>query len=293
MAVATAPQMDSLLQALAGKGVRVETVVPPTADLHEVELRPSQVRSLREAQLIVRPGRDNDTWAAEALKQVDGEQVDAAKGLPGSQRHWWMDPAFASKAAGTIANALNRLDPDGQAARATALRELQVDLAAIDQQTKTCLATVPDAGRGIVTDHDAAGAYAERYGLTVVGTISPGADPEAAPSAQRVAELEDLMRAKHVAALFPIAPHGSALAKTIAERGGAVLGDPLWADALPGATHDHEAEAEDTGEHADHTAEEHAAAAVVPTLQEAARLNGASVAKALGAKSSACSSLSS
>jgi len=261
VAVATAPQVDGLLQALAGRGVRVQTVVPATADVHELELRPSQVRALRSADLVVRPGRGNDAWAQEALDQIDATQVDASKGVPGTQRHWWMDPTFAQTAAKQIAGALDDLDPKGSGERAKALRSLDTELAALDRQTKACLASVPPAGRKIVTDHDAAGAYAERYGLTVVGTISPGAEPEAAPSAQRVAELETSMRREGVAALFPIAPHGSALAKTIAARGGATLGDPLWADALPPAD---------------------------PSVQAAARLNGKSVAAALGARDSAC-----
>lgn len=301
VAVATAPQIDGLLQQLAGKGVRVETVVPATADVHELELRPSQVRAMRDAQLILRPGRENDAWAAEALGQVEGEQVDTAEGLPGDERHWWMDPTFASRAAGTIAGALDRLDPEGKAARATALAKVQGELAAIDRETKTCLATVPASKRTIVTDHDAAGAYADRYGLKIAGTISPGAEPEAAPSAQRVAELEELMQRENVSALFPIAPHGSELAKTIAERGGAVLGEPLWADALPGATHDHEAEAHDDAdaghdehageahdEHAGEAHDEHAGEDAEPTLQAAALLNGEAVAEALGADRAAC-----
>jgi ABC-type Zn uptake system ZnuABC Zn-binding protein ZnuA len=296
VAVATAPQVDGLLRALAGKGVRVEMVVPATADVHELELRPSQVRALRDADLILRPGRGNDAWAQEALGQADATQVDVAEGLPGDERHWWMDPTFAQRAAVTITAALNELDPEGKAARATTLRTLDAELGEIDRETKACLATVPAAKRQIVTDHDAAGAYAARYGLNVVGTISPGAEPEAAPSAQRVANLEATMRKARVAAVFPIAPHGSALAKTIAERGGAVLGEPLWADALPGASHDHEHEtssgttpAEAHAEAGDaHADEAHAEAEMEPTLQAAARLNGEAVAEALGADPTAC-----
>ncbi len=300
VAVATAPQIDGLLRELAGKGVRVETVVPATADVHDLELRPSQVRALRDADLVLRPGRENDAWAQEALGQVDGEQVDVADGLPGTQRHWWMDPTFAARAATRMAKALDEVDPNGAAARATALKALTDELATLDTDTRRCLATVPAAKRRIVTDHDAAGAYAERYGLTVVGTISPGSEPEAAPSAKHIAELEDLMQREQVTAVFPIAPHGSALAATVARRGGAALGEPLWADALPGATHAHEHgeeqhSAEEAGEteaeHAEHAGEAkeaHGDEATSPTLQAAARLNAEAVAEALGASPSAC-----
>lgn len=299
VAVATAPQLDGLLRELAGDGVRVETVVPATADVHELELRPSQVRSLRAADLVLRPGRGNDAWAREALDQLDVKQVDASAGIPGRQLHWWMDPTAAQRAAATIARELDALDPAGKATRATALRGLDDRLRTLDEQTRACLATVPAGRRAIVTDHDAAGAYAERYGLRVVGTISPGAEPEAAPSAKHIAELEDLMRRERVTAVFPIAPHGSSLAKTVADRGGAVLAEPLWADALPGATHHHDGE----GAHDGHAGEAgHEAEATSPdavdratpggaTLEAAARLNGEAVAEALGARGSACDAL--
>lgn len=287
VAVATAPQIDGLLRELAGKGVRVETVVPATADVHELELRPSQVRALREADLVLRPGRGNDAWAQEALGQLSGKQVDVSTGLPGTQRHWWMDPSLAGRAATQLAGALDELDPAGAAARKPALQRLTSELAALDRDTRRCLATVPASRRKIVTDHDAAGAYAERYGLSVIGTISPGSEPEAAPSAKHIAELEALMTRERVSAVFPIAPHGSALAATVAQRGGAKLGEPLWADALPGATHEHP--------HGDeHGATETAAPAddaAGATLQAAARLNGEAVAEALGADETACAAL--
>lgn len=290
---ATAPQLDGLLRELAGSGVQVAAVVPATADVHELELRPSQVRALQDASLILRPGRGNDAWAQEALDRTDAEQIDVSKGLAGTDRHWWMDPSLAEEAATKIATELDRLDPAGKVARATALRKVNDELQEIDSETKQCLATVPAANRVIVTDHDAAGAYAKRYGLTVAGTISPGAEPEAAPSAQRIVELVKTMKADGVRAVFPIAPHGSELSKTVAERGGAVLGEPLWADALPGATHDHEAE---DGEHTEGDAHANEAghgdhAEAEPTLASAAHLNGEAVAEALGAKPAACGHL--
>ncbi len=277
---ATAPQIDGLVRELAGDGIDVASVVAATADVHELELRPSQVRALRDATLILRPGRGNDLWAADALDRAEGTQVDVSAGLPGDERHWWMDPSLAEVAATKIAGELDRLDPAGTSARADDLKGVVDDLREVDAETKRCLSTVPTRDRVIVTDHDAAGAFAARYGLTVAGTISPGADPEAAPSAQRIVELVETMKARGVQAVFPIAPHGSELAKTVAQRGGAVLGDPLWADALPGAAHD---------EHADESAD-HASDAE-PTLESAAHLNGRSVAEALGGDPTACAEL--
>ncbi len=294
VAAATAPQLDVLVRELAGEGVQVATIVPATADIHDLELRPSQVRALRDADLIVRPGRDGDRWAAEALDAADAEQLDASAGLPGEDRHWWMDAAAAADAAAAIAGSLDAIDPAGKTARAAALRTLQSQLRAVDAQTKRCLASVPE-----VTDHDAVGAFARRYGLRVAATIAPGSDPEAAPSAKRLVELLETIERERVAAVFAIAPHGGEIVETIAQRAGITLGEPLWADALPGASDEHEHE--HAGE--DHAAEdahaedgEHATEAGTDVhgaepLIEAARRNAHAVAAALGAKPAACGEL--
>ncbi len=282
-----------MVRVLAGEGVEVASVVAATADVHELELRPSQVRALKDADLVLQPGRGSDAWAAEAVGQLDVRTVDLSTGLSGTERHWWMDPSLAEQAAVQTAVELDKLDPAGKVARAGRLEAFLAELRTIDADTKRCLATVPAADRVIVTDHDAIGAYAARYGLTVAGTISPGAEPEAAPSAQRIVELVRTMKAKGVKAVFPIAPHGSELSSTVAERTGAKLGEPLWADALPGAADDHADEVGDPG-HEEESATEHDAHADSggePTLAEAARRNGEAVAEALGAKPSACTAL--
>lgn len=295
---ATAPQVEVLTRALAGDGVEVPEVVPATADVHELELRPSQVRALRDADVILRPGRENDAWASEAIDGSSAEQVDVAAGIPGDDRHWWMDPTAAITAATSIAAELDKVDAAGKDERASALAELTTRLERVDAATKKCLAAVPAASRRIVTDHDAIGAYASRYGLDVVGTIAPGSEPEASPSAKRLVELERTMRERGVTAVFPIAPHGSKLVEQVAERGEARVGDALWADALPGATHDHAHE--DEAAHAEEAhADEGEPAATTDEhldgshdlLTEAALLNGHAIAEALRAPDSACGDL--
>lgn len=322
---ATAPQVDVLARELAGDGITVAEVVPATADVHDLELRPSQVRAIKDADLVLRPGRDNDAWASEALDSAGGKQLDVAADVAGDERHWWMDPEAALAAAAVITQRFDELDPAGTSARAERLATLRDELTAVDAATKRCLAAVPAERRRIVTDHDAIGAYAQRYGLEVVGTIAPGSEPEASPSAQRLVELERTMREQKVTAVFPIAPHGSKLVDQVAERGGAVAGEALWADALPGATHedhdhevvahgdedehageehaedehaegDHAEEGHAEGEHAEkeHAEEEHAESTTPhehDLLTEAALRNGLAVAKALRAPSAACSGL--
>ena len=48
---------------------------------------------------------------------------------------------------------------------------------------------VPPAQRKLVTDHDAFGYFAHRYGITVVGAVIPSQTTQAQPSAGDVARL--------------------------------------------------------------------------------------------------------
>lgn len=294
--VSTAPQIDVLLHSLAGDGIEVGEVVAATQDIHDIELRPSQVRALKDADIILRPGRDGDAWAQEALRESDAKQIDVAAGIAGNERHWWMDPTAAISAADAIVPHLDKLDPDGATARAEALEDVRKALKDVDAATVKCLDTIPANRRVVVTDHEAIGSFAERYGLTVAATVAPGRDPEASPSAQRVVELLATIERRGVSAIFPIAPHGGELSATLARRAGIALGRPLWADALPNKGHaeiagdDHD----DRGAVADaHVADDGLSAGQEPAaaLVDAAFENASAVAEALGADPATCGSI--
>ena len=57
--------------------------------------------------------------------------------------------------------------------------------------------------RKLVTDHDAFGYFAARYGLEVVGTVIPARTTLAQPSAGELARLADTIERERVRAVFP------------------------------------------------------------------------------------------
>jgi ABC-type Zn uptake system ZnuABC Zn-binding protein ZnuA len=62
---------------------------------------------------------------------------------------------------------------------------------------------VPPAERKLVTDHDAFGYFAGRYGIRIVGAVIPSQSTQAQPSAGETARLIRLVRREHVRAVFP------------------------------------------------------------------------------------------
>jgi ABC-type Zn uptake system ZnuABC Zn-binding protein ZnuA len=113
---------------------------------------------------------------------------------------------------------------------------------ALDAGIARCLARVPLARRRLVTDHDAFGYFAHRYGITVVGAVIPSQTTQAQPSAGDVAALVRVIRREGVRAVFPESSVNPRLARAIAARTGAradleLYGDTLGPAGSPGATY--------------------------------------------------------
>jgi ABC-type Zn uptake system ZnuABC Zn-binding protein ZnuA len=106
-----------------------------------------------------------------------------------------------------------------------------VELQELDSWVHTEVNRVPDDRRQLVTDHDALGYFANRYGFEQVGTIVSSFSTDAAPSAQELAELEDAIRSLTVPAVFVGTTVNPALAEQVAADTGTRL-VPLYTGSL-------------------------------------------------------------
>ena len=94
------------------------------------------------------------------------------------------------------------------------------------------MTAIPRSKRKLVTDHDAFGYFARRYGIDVVGAVIPSQTTQAEPSAKATANLVDLIRREHVKAVFPESSINPKLARAIAEQTGATSNYTLYGDTL-------------------------------------------------------------
>ncbi len=92
--------------------------------------------------------------------------------------------------------------------------------------------TVPAEQRKLVTDHDAFGYFAKRYGIQVVGAVIPSQTTQAQPNAQDLTNLANLIRGEQVKAIFPESSLSPKLAQTIASQTGASSNHTLYGDTL-------------------------------------------------------------
>ncbi len=238
--VATTTQVGDLARAVAGDRARVTQIIKPNSDPHEYEPRPSDVKAVAEAAVVLRSGGDLDEWLGDVLSNAGSEAavvtlIDAmrTRRLPGEvDPHWWQDPRNGEIAVRGIRDALIAADPGGRAAyTANAAAYLQ-RLRSLDAAIRACIDRVPRRDRKLVTDHDALGYFADRYGITVVGTVIPALSTQAQASAGEVARLARTIRAEQVTTVFAESSVSRKLTEAIARESGAKVGPNLYADTL-------------------------------------------------------------
>jgi zinc transport system substrate-binding protein len=221
--------LQFVAQQVGGDRVSVETLTPPGAEPHDVELSPRQVSHLETADLVViqsgfqaavddavaevRPKHVVDAAKLVGLETVSEEHAhgasdsanthDHAAGqsdgeTAGLDPHFWLDPAKLHPVVDEVASALGRIDPAGAETFRANAAALDARLAGLSDQFETGLATCRT--RTFVTSHEAFGYLAQRFHLTQVG-IS-GLDPEADPSPKRLAEVGKIVKAHGLTTIF-------------------------------------------------------------------------------------------
>jgi zinc/manganese transport system substrate-binding protein len=235
--VVTTTVLGDLAREVAGDGAEVRQLLRPNSDPHDYEPRPDDVRAVAEATLVLASGGGLDEWIAEVVDQSgsDARLLDVGARLPierAEDPHWWHDPRNAEAAVLAIRDALARIDPERRGAYARNAAAYARELRALDAELRACVAAVPAARRKLVTDHDAFGYFADRYGLDVVGTVIPSLTTQAQPSAGDLAELADTVRRERVATIFSEQSVNARLAEAIARETGAASDDSLYGDTL-------------------------------------------------------------
>ncbi|MBF0686922.1 MAG: zinc ABC transporter substrate-binding protein [Cellulomonas sp.] len=222
-ALASFYPLQMVTEEVGGDRVEVGSLTPPGAEPHDVELSPAQVAELGAADLVVyqsgfQPSVDDavvqtapehvvdaadqadleSTGAHEDDEHADDEHAQDEHDHEGADPHFWLDPTRLAAVAGSVADALSEIDPDGAATYQANADALVDRLTELDEEYARALATCER--RVVVTSHEAFGYLADRYDLDQVG-IS-GIDPESEPSPARLREIGDVVQDEGVTTIF-------------------------------------------------------------------------------------------
>ncbi|WP_305045967.1 zinc ABC transporter substrate-binding protein [Geoalkalibacter sp.] len=229
---------------------------------HSYALRPSQARALAAAQLVFWVGPELETFLERPLRSLSGTArlvtLSQAQGLTllpvrgggawaadhshghghahaptgGIDGHLWLDPGNARAIVTLAQSELERLFPEERERLAANAARLLGRLEALEAE----LAQTLDAVREVpyLVFHDAYQYLEQRYGLNAVGAIS--LNPERSPGAQRVREVQRLIRERGARCVFAEPQFTPRLVATVVEGSGARQGvlDPLGAELPAG-----------------------------------------------------------
>jgi ABC-type Zn uptake system ZnuABC Zn-binding protein ZnuA len=234
--VATTTQTADFVREVGGSRVAVTQLLSPNTDPHEYEVRPSDVKALATADVVVRSGGELDHWLGGAIDSSGTKATvltlsDHVK-RRGSDPHWWQDPRNAIAAVAALRDALAAADSGGAASYRARAAAYAARLQRLDAAVAACIAKVPAAQRTLVTTHDALGYYAGRYGIRVVGAVIPAQTTAAQPSAGEISKLIATIEREHVKAVFAESSVNPKVEAAIAHQSGARIGHALWADTL-------------------------------------------------------------
>lgn len=219
----------------------VQNLLPPNVGPHDYQLSPSDLRKLRDSDLVVFNGAGLDNWITKAVSSAGNKHtLELARALksdiiessphlelgddqhhdhghnhqhgPGNP-HFWLDPQLAIRCVTNILASVQKLDPSRAADYAKNAEAYIARLKALDAEIEKKLSGAKD--KPLITQHDAFPYFIRRYGLKLVGVIE--ATPDVAPSPRYLRDLLKVIREKNVQALF-IDPQASPrLARQIAK----------------------------------------------------------------------------
>ncbi len=238
--VTSIPPLAMIVSDLGGRRVAVRSILPPGADPHTFEPKPSDALAITQADVIVVLGSPIDSWIGKAIGPSSGAAVvrlDAGEGDVAADDHHdhaghhddphvWLDPLWVrDHAVRPLQRALADADPAGAAQYGEAARRVSEAMTDLDDDIRSAFAGA--VTRSFLAWHPAWDRFAERYGLHSIGSVGEVAGRE--PSVRAMIDAIRAARAAGVRAVLVEPQVEARQARVLADELGVavVLVDPL------------------------------------------------------------------
>ena len=244
--VATFSILADMVREVGGSAVEVSALVGPNADAHVYEPTPADVRRVARADLVVANGLRFEGWIDRLIASSGyrGKVVVASAGIVplqlggGADPHAWQNLANGQRYAETLRAALVAAAPERSAEINAQAASYVARMAALDQDTRSRIAALPESRRRVITSHDAFGYFAAAYGVRFIAPRGWTTGSE--PSAETVARIVRQARETQASALLVENISDPRLIERIAREAHLRVGGELYSDALsaPGTAAD-------------------------------------------------------
>lgn len=239
--VTTTADFASIAREIGGDRIEVSSLVKGAQDPHFVDAKPSFIRLLNQADVLIEGGAELEIgWLPPlvenarngkiqsggpgrivasmgvALLQIPTRPVDRSEGdvHPLGNPHYMLDPENGKVVGEEIAAALCRLDPGSCDRYRENQRVFHQRLGQkIAEWTKQM---APFRGAKIITYHDSWPYFAERFGLNVVGHIEP--KPGIPPSTAHLKNLIGIVQQEEVRVILMEPFYNDQAPRLVAEK---------------------------------------------------------------------------
>ena len=261
--LATTTFLADIAGNVAGGRASVDSLLPIGADPHSYQPTPQDAAKVADSKLLIVNGMEYEHFIETLLENAGGERVvvTASEGIEARHMeehagqaeagsghaheagdpHMWLDPNLVVTYVENIRDGLIQFDPEGEAVYRSNAEAYIAELKNLDAWIVEQVAQVPQARRLLVTNHEALGYFAERYGFTIAGTVIESFSSGASPSAGQMADLIAQIQSSGAPAIFLDASDNPSLAKQIADETGARVVTDLHLESLtdgaPAATY--------------------------------------------------------
>lgn len=213
--VTTTTTLASIAKEIGGTYVSVTPLVDGNQDLHYVTPRPSMIRDLQNADLLISVGMSLDAWLA-GLRVVAKNKI-LFDGKPGyldasltidrldiptvridfgmgdihieGNPHYYLDPLNAIKVAKAITERLCRINPQNAAYFQSNLLQFSAEIHAAMPVWISQLDAI--SGYQLITYHTTWRYFAKQFNLTVIGQLEP--KPGIPPTAKHLLLLKKVI----------------------------------------------------------------------------------------------------
>lgn len=239
------PQAE-FIEKIAGDKVSITTMVPPGANPHTYEPRPSQMKEVAEAQMYAKVGTGLDfelVWmqkiietnpnmlvvdSSEGIQLIEMVAHDNEDQLGGKDPHIWLSPKKAIIMVENLYEGLVKIDPDNKEYYA---KNKDVYIDSLKELDRTIMQTFSGLKtRKFMVYHDSWGYLAYDYGLEQIPIKKEGKEP----TPEGIANLIDQARENNITVIFASPEFEIQTAKTIAEEidGSVIMISPLAKDYI-------------------------------------------------------------
>lgn len=256
-----APLYSLAANLVEGTNTELVSLIPPRSSVHTFQLKPSDLKNLEAADLVIINGAELEHFLEDKLAELPGKVVDTSVGISleafsgidlededhedeahededhdedheghhhgAYDPHVWLDPMNAAKQSITIAEALKEVDGKNSEIYEKNKQDLLKELADLDKEVRDIISSRTDIKYMVL--HDAYGYFNRRYNL------EPGAVlrefPESEPSPQYLAKIIALIEENEIKVVFKEPQLRSALLENLVSENNLKLGelDPVGA----------------------------------------------------------------